>query len=507
MNEEVNLVGFGGAALRERRYESIVVATILALVGVRLVCAATTPLSFDESLYWLWSKNIAGGYFDHPPVTAILIRLGTTLFGNTEFGVRSIGVLLALPASWAIWRSGAILFNNDRVGATAALYFNSTLVVAAGSVIMTPDGPLIIATAFLLLSLVKLFETERGEWWIAIGVAFGIGMLSKYTTIFFAVSILAWLLLVPKLRNWLFTPWPWISGVIAVVLFSPTLVWNAQHKWASFLYQHERLVVHEWYLRYLGEFFVTQIGLATPPIFILGCMGLVQLLRGEGGSRGARILINAMVWPIVIYFVWHTFHGRVEGNWLEPIYVSFVIAAAVAVERIKWSGAWASIELRSQRLAVPVGLGMAAFIYLQGVFGIIPLGSNDPTARVLGAGWKELAIKMDEVRMRLNAPIVLTTNYKLAGWLAFYLPSHPPVEQINDRMRYVNAPGPDPALFRGTIMYVCQTDECSLFPMVRQRFATVEMVASLTRTRHGVPIKDYLVYRLSGPIGAPLDPP
>jgi 4-amino-4-deoxy-L-arabinose transferase-like glycosyltransferase len=500
------LAAFGAVTLPERRYQSAVVATILILVGVRLACAAMTPLSFDESLYWLWSKHIAGGYYDHPPVNPLLIRLGTTLFGNTEFGVRVFNVLLALPASWAVWRSGAILFNDERVGATAALYFNLTLVMAAGSLIATPDNAVVVATAFLLLTLVKLFASGRGAWWLAIGVAFGIGMLSKYTTIFFGVSILAWLLLVPELRKWLLTPWPWIGGVVALAVFSPTLIWNAEHGWASVLYQYNRLVVHEWSLRYFGEFFVTQMGLVTPPIFVLGCMGLVRLIKGDGGSYGARVLINAMIWPIALYFVWHTFHGRVEGNWPEPIHVAFVIAAAVAVERIKWDGAWARIELWSRRLAVPVGLAIAACLYVQAVFGIIPLGPVDPTARALGAGWKELGIKMDEVRMRLGAPVVLTMNYGLTGWLAFYLPSHPPVEQINVRMRYVNAPEPDPALFRGTIMYVCMVD-CSDIPLIRQRFANVEPVASLTRTRHGVPIQEYRVYSLSGPIGPPLDPP
>ena len=176
---------FSVTAVPERRYQSVVLATIVTLVAVRLVFAGMTPLSFDESLYWLWSKHIVGGYLDHPPVNPFLIRIGTTLFGNTEFGVRAIGVLLALPASWAIWRSGAILFNDDRVGATAALYFNLTIVMTAGSALATPDNALVVATAFLLLTLVKLLETGRGEWWLAIGVAFGIGMLSKYTTIFF----------------------------------------------------------------------------------------------------------------------------------------------------------------------------------------------------------------------------------------------------------------------------------------------------------------------------------
>jgi 4-amino-4-deoxy-L-arabinose transferase-like glycosyltransferase len=118
------LVAFGAAVLPERRYAFAVAATILILVGVRLACAAMTPLSFDESLYWLWSKHIAGGYYDHPPINPILIRLGTAAFGNTAFGVRVFNVLLALPASFAVWRAGAILFDDEKVGATAALYFN-----------------------------------------------------------------------------------------------------------------------------------------------------------------------------------------------------------------------------------------------------------------------------------------------------------------------------------------------------------------------------------------------
>jgi 4-amino-4-deoxy-L-arabinose transferase-like glycosyltransferase len=494
------------SASPERRYETAVAITIVALVSVRLACAAMAPLSFDEGLYWLWSKHIAGGYYDHPPLNPILIRLGTTLFGDTAFGARVFGVLLALPASWAVWRSGAILFRDERVGATSALYFNLTLVMAVGSVLATPDNPLVVAATFLLLSLVKIYETGRGEWWLAAGAAFGVGMLSTYTTIFFAVSILAWLVLVKDLRKWLLSPWPWAAGVVALAVFSPTLIWNAEHGWASALYQMHRLVVYEWYLRYFGEFFVTQMGLATPPVFILGTMGLVAFLKGEGGPLGARVLINAMIWPIVIYFIWHTFHGRVEGNWPEPVYPAFVIAAAVAVEKIKWNDAWAAIADWSQRLAAPVGLAMAAAIYLQAVFGVVPLGPMDPTARALGAGWQELGAKIDDVRMRLGAPVVLTRNYGLTGWLAFYLPSHPPVEQMNVRMRYVNAPPPDPELFRGTMLYVCIV-ECQELPLLQQRFTHVELVNRLTRMRHGTPIQDYDIYRLSGPIGSPLDPP
>jgi hypothetical protein len=264
--------------------------------------------------------------------------------------------------------------------------------------------------------------------------------------------------------------------------------------------------VHEWSLRYFGEFVGAQIGMATPFVFVLGAMGLVGLLRGQGGSFSARVLINAMIWPIFLYFVWHTFHGRVEGNWPEPMFVPFVIAAAVAVERIQWQGVWAKVETFSRRLAVPVALGIAAVVYAQSVFAVAPLGMEDPTASKLGAGWKELGVQMDDVRKRMGAPIILVYDYGLASWLSFYLPSHAPVEQINLRMRYVNAPEPDPALFEGPIMYTC-TAPCADIPTLQKRFSKVELFDRLSRSRRGVHLQDYDIYRLSGPIGPPLDPP
>jgi len=68
-------------------------------VALRLVAAAFTPITFDEAYYWMWSKHLAGGYYDHPPMVALLIRLGTLIAGDTELGVRLVSILLALPMS------------------------------------------------------------------------------------------------------------------------------------------------------------------------------------------------------------------------------------------------------------------------------------------------------------------------------------------------------------------------------------------------------------------------
>ena len=94
---------------------------ILGLVALRLIAAAFTPITFDEAYYWMWSKHLAGGYFDHPPMVAVVIRLGTIVAGDTELGVRLVSILLALPMSWAVYQATLILFGDKRVASAATL--------------------------------------------------------------------------------------------------------------------------------------------------------------------------------------------------------------------------------------------------------------------------------------------------------------------------------------------------------------------------------------------------
>src|SRR6267154_5570904 len=117
------------------------VLIVLALVALRLVAAAFTPITFDEAYYWMWSKSLAGGYYDHPPMVAVVIRLGTLIAGDTELGVRLASILLALPMSFAVFRTAEILFGGARVAATATILLNVTLMAAVGTLIVTPDSP------------------------------------------------------------------------------------------------------------------------------------------------------------------------------------------------------------------------------------------------------------------------------------------------------------------------------------------------------------------------------
>src|ERR1700749_4731568 len=148
--------------------------TVVALVLMRLVGAAWTPLTFDEAFYWIWSKNLAFGYYDHPPGVALVIRLGTMIAGDTELGVRLVSILLALPMSFAVYRTAAILFGGERVAAAAAILLNVTLMTAVGTLIVTPDAPSLVAASFVLFFLAKVLETGQGAWWLAVGAAVGV---------------------------------------------------------------------------------------------------------------------------------------------------------------------------------------------------------------------------------------------------------------------------------------------------------------------------------------------
>src|ERR1700682_5132583 len=253
-------------------------------------------------------------------MVAFVIRLGTMIAGDTELGVRLVSILLALPMSWAVYRTAAILFGGQRVAATAAILLNVTLMAAGGPLIVTPDAPLLVASSFVLFFLAKVLETGRGAWWLAVGAAVGAALLSKYTALFFGPAILIWLVSVPKLRRWLISPWPILGGIVSLAMFWPVIRWNADHQWVSFLKQFGRARIESFNPGFISELIPTQIAFATPLVYVLGVMGLYLVTWRRAGAYASRALINSTFWIITLYFAWHALHSRVEANWFGPVY-------------------------------------------------------------------------------------------------------------------------------------------------------------------------------------------
>jgi 4-amino-4-deoxy-L-arabinose transferase-like glycosyltransferase len=478
---------------------------VLALVLLRLAAAAVTPLSFDEAYYWMWSKHLAGGYYDHPPMVALVIRLGTMVFGDTELGVRLVSVLSALPMSFAVYRASAILFDSARVAASATILLNVTLMAAVGTLIVTPDSPLLVASSFLLFGLAKVLETGRGAWWLAVGAAAGAALLSKYTALFFGPAILIWLLWVPGLRHWLVSPWLYLGGLVALALFSPVILWNADHQWVSFIKQLGRARIEDFRLAFIGELIPTQIAFATPLVFMLGAMGLHALAWRKAGAPPARVLIGASFWTIAAYFVWHSLHARVEANWFAPVYPAFAIAAAVAANLTKWNGRAERVADFCRRWAAPSGVVMFVALVLQADTGMLSGYRRDATVRSVGVGWRELAAGIEKARLQVGATCVLAPDYGTTSWLAFYLPPGTCVTQQTQRIRWVNFPEPSAAELRGPLLYVDETSPIGLPPPLTALFARTERVVELPRKRGPLTIETYALDLLIEPKGDVLD--
>jgi len=476
---------------------------VVGLVAARLVAAAFTPLTYDEAYYWTWSQHLAGGYYDHPPMVALVIRLGTLIAGDTEFGVRLVSVLLALPISWAIWRATAILFRDARIAASATLLVNATLMVAVGTLIVTPDAPLIVASGFVLFALAKVLDTGRGVWWLGVGVAVGLALLSKYTALWFGVSILVWLTAVPQQRAWLRSPWPYLGAVVAFALFAPVIIWNAQHHWVSFIKQLGRARVDSLTLRFFGEMIPAQIGFATPLVFMLGVMGLIAIARDDAATRPTRVLVNALFWPIALYFAWHSLHSRVEANWFGPIYPPFAVAAAVAMHR-QWEPRWQRVVHFCGRWALPGGVVLWLALLVQADTGWLSGYRRDPTVKTIGVGWQELAAEIDAVRRANGISCVLGPDYGTTAWLKFYLPHGICVESRIQRIRWVNMPEPDPALLKGPLMFVDEV-RADGQAALQQQFAHFEKLAVLPRKRGPLVIETYELDLLQGAKGEVLD--
>lgn len=474
-------------------------AVVVILTLARFAVAPVVPLAYDEAYYWRWSIYPELGYFDHPPLIAWLIQLGTSIAGNNEFGVRLVPLVLSVPTSWAVWRSAAILFGDARLAMSALVFFNVMLILAVGTVIATPDAPLLFASAILLLFLAKVVETGRPFWWIAIGVAVGVGCLAKFTALFWLASIFIWLVLSPKMRPWLRTPWPWAGATVAFLVFFPNLVWNATHGWATFGKQFGRVAADGFAPENLIEHLGTEIGMSTPVIFVLGWLGLWAFLVGRGGSQSVRVMLLALVLPMSIYFVYHATHSQVEGNWTGPIFPAFALAAAATIHSIDWQGTTKRIVELGRSFAVPVGLIVLAIIYSQALIGWLPLGPSDPTASRIGSGMDAVAEEVETIRQSEDASLIVTASYPMTGWLSFYGAQRPAlIYQYNERERWVQEPATDPSMFEGPLLAVLP--EGVPVDAIEAEFGPAEVLITLVRRRGGLIVARYVVYRLPGQV-------
>ncbi|HMH64709.1 MAG TPA: glycosyltransferase family 39 protein [Rhizomicrobium sp.] len=458
---------------------------VAVLIVLRGVMAGLLPLSADEAYYWLWSKHLALGYFDHPPMIAWLIRAGTLALGDNPLGVRAAGVILSLPASWFVWKSAALLLKDEDRAALAALLFNLTLMISVEMLAATPDMPSIVASAAFVYFLSKLQAAGDGRWWLGAGLAAGLGLLSKFSALFLGAGALIWLIADARSRRWLRTPWPYLGAALALLVFAPALIWQSHHHWMTFAFQFGRVGTGHFTLRFLGEFLGAQLGLATPLIFALMVVGLWRATRQDSD----KLLPAVLAWTGVAYFLEHSLHDRVQGNW--PCFL-YPVLAILAADAFAVQGKWRKISM----IAAPLALAMLAAVYAQALFAPLVL-RKDPLARVLGRDFApigEVAAAMVKAHL---ADAIVTTDYETTAWLRFTQPQVR-VVQLNEPQRYEGAPAASPALLNGRLLYLAEFRR-DQHQLVGQSFAYTGFPTQLQ-----TPSSLWMIYPVGQPKSSPL---
>jgi 4-amino-4-deoxy-L-arabinose transferase-like glycosyltransferase len=380
------------------------------------------------------ARYLAWGYVAYPPLTPALARLALTLFGPSLVGVRFFA---ALAQSVVMVIAGLMA---RELGASRAGQIVAALAVA-GSIFSLAESALFQYVAFDLLwwvlvayFVIRLLKSEDPRWWLGIGAAIGLGMMTKYTMAFFAAGVVGAVLLT-KNRRHLTSPWLWAGVALSLLIFLPNLVWQIRHDFVSLAFLSD---IHARDVRIgrTGSFLTDQLYQTAGPFALpLWLAGLYAYFFGKDSAR-YRMLGWMYVIPFVLFVLTQ---GR--GYYLAPAYPMLVAAGAAAGDRwvrtmakgwarLVWGAAWACV-------ALDFAIGAALMLPLA------PVNSGlwDVTSEVHDLfreeiGWPELTETVADIYASLPESEraqtgILTGNYGEAGAINLYGPAHGLPEAIS----------------------------------------------------------------------------
>lgn len=479
-----------------------VAALIASMTALRLIYASVIDLRTDEAYYWTWSKENVLSFLDHPPMIAWFVRFGTAIFGDTNLGVRFAGILAMLVTQLLLADIVRRVTHDFRAVVFAVLMPEAALYYGLLMAKVSPDIALIPFAVAMLWALVRLSESGDGRWWLAAGVFAGLSLSSKFTVVMLMPAVAAFMLVPSWRRRWLLSPYPWLAALIAVAVFSPVLIWNAGHDWASFRFQLVRATAaHELSLRTVGDYIGLQFGLVgfiLLPVVLSG----VTLTAWRGYRRGdavAILLSTAVIVPF-LYFFWKSVTLRVGDTWPMFMWPAGFAATAINIALLPREGfpAWmvrSTISWAKAAVASGIVFVVAVFLY----YVVTPwnfIGRADPIGGE--AGYEQVVDRAQAELQKTGATWIATTDYRTYAMLRWFFNGRVPVIQINERGRFMGFRDPGMNLIRGhTGLYVGrEPDDKS--PVWASTTAVREPLERVERRWRGIVMDTYALEKLNG---------
>ncbi|MEH2624625.1 4-amino-4-deoxy-L-arabinose transferase-like glycosyltransferase [Bradyrhizobium sp. AZCC 1719] len=475
---------------------------IAAMTAMRLVYASVLDLRTDEAYYWTWSKESALAFLDHPPGIAWLIRFGTAIFGDTHLGVRFGGIVAMLITQLLLADIVRRVTHDVRAVIFAMLLPEAALYYGLLMAKVAPDTAMIPFAVAMLWSLVRLNQSGNPRWWLAAGLFAGLALLSKFTAIMLLPAVAAFALVPDWRRRWLLSPYPWAAALIAVVIFMPVLIWNAQHDWASFRFQFVRAVAtHQLSLRTVGEFIGLQFGLVGFVLLPVALSGVaLTAWRGYRTREPVAILLSTAVLVPFLYFLWKSLTLRVGDTWPMFLWPAAFAATAINLVMLPREGfsEWmVQSTFRWARVAVISGIAFVVgvfFYYVAAPWNFI--GRTDPVGGE--AGYEQVAARAREQLRETGATWIATSDYRTYAMLRWHFKGQVPVIQINERGRFQGFRDPGMNLIKDHPgLYVAREPDHRL-PLWDLTTAEREPLERVERVWRGTVMDTYALEKLTG---------
>lgn len=436
----------------------LLIVLALAKITLHLVTNALGGYGYfrDELYYIACSKHLAMGYVDQPPLSIWILAASRALIGDSLFALR---LLPAMSGAAVVYLTGFMareLGGRRMAQLLASLASLVSLIFLGMDAIYSMNCFDILAGALIGYEVIKLVNTNQPRWWIVLGITLGLGLLNKIGVLWIGFGLFVGILLTPH-RRWLKTPWPWIAGTIALVLFSPFIIWNMTHEWAHLEFIHNA-TADKYSTLTPAVFAVGQVLLQNPvtlPVWLAG-LGFFAL-----SNRGRTW--RPLAWIYVTAFAILLINGHSKPEYLSSAYAMLFAGGGLAIE------SWLA-TLGRRRLAVGYACFMGTGLVLApAVLPILPVESYIRYAEALGIkpttpehkelaelpqfyadmfGWKEKAAAVAQVYNALSPEdrkkcAIFADNYGRCGAIDFFGPSYglpPSVGRHNNYWIW----GPDP---------------------------------------------------------------
>lgn len=390
--------------MNERQLFWLFILFAAAITLLRVVSVGGYPLYADEAQYWFWAQNPSFGYYSKPPMVAWAIAATKSVCGDGEGCIRLASPLAYFVSSFIIYAIGRRLFDSA-TGLLAAILFITMPAVALSAMLISTDPFLLLFWAAAIYFY--LSANTKG-----LGIAAGLGLLSKYNFAFLLPSILLdayWKNRLVILRQ----KWIYIAGAIALMLFLPNIYWNYSHDWVSFRHTEDIAQVGDnaaWNPLELLEFIAVQAAMLNP---VLLAILLWALLVHKNFRQSAAVkTIASFILPMLAAILIISFRTRAHGNWAAPIHVGLVVLAAAAIRQ------YGLKKLAAAVLAINIIIA-AAIVRFDDVAAIAGLPEKlNPLSRM--QGWDEAGKKVAEI-LRANPDArLLTDRRKITAALMYY---------------------------------------------------------------------------------------